>query len=91
MFKLTLIHFALVLLPFAAYILYLVAARKVELSRSATADALRHMPWLWLLGGGLILTAASLVSLSLTSGESPEGAYVPPRFEEGEIVPGHME
>ena len=91
MFKLTLIHFALVLLPFAVYMLYLIAARKVELSRSATATALRNMPWLWLLGGGLILMAASLVALSLTSGESSEGTYVPPRFEEGEIVPGHME
>lgn len=91
MFKTTIIHIALVLAPTVLYILYLVAARKVQMSRSDTAATLRRLPWPWLLGAGILLMAASLAALSLTSGESPRGTYVPPHLEDGEIVPARVE
>lgn len=91
MFKTTIINIALVLAPTVIYVLYLVAARKVQMSRSETAATFRRMPWPWLLGAGIALMAASLVVLSLTSGEAPRGTYVPPHLKDGKVVPAQVE
>ena len=48
------------------------------------------MPWVKLLGSGLVLGAASLVALSMIGGGDPEGTYVPASIVDGEIVPGEV-
>jgi len=48
------------------------------------------VPWVRLLGSGLVLAAASLVVWALTVGGDPEGTYVPARIVDGEIVPGEV-
>ena len=48
------------------------------------------MPWVRLLGSGLVLAAASLVVWAMTGGGDPEGTYVPARIVDGEIVPGEV-
>ena len=91
MLRTTLFHIALLLGPAILYFAYLVIARKVRLSKSETAKALMRMPWLWLLGTGIALMAASLVVLSLSSGDDRGGTYVPPHLEDGKVVPAKVE
>ena len=90
MLRTTLIHILILLAPTILYFAFLILTRRVQMSRSSAAEALRKMPWVRLLGGGLILAAASLVVWALTVGGDPEGTYVPARIVDGEIVPGEV-
>lgn len=90
MLRTTLIHILILLAPTILYIAFLILARRVQLSRSHMAAQLRKMPWIRLLGSGLILAAASLVVWAMTGGSDPEGTYVPARIVDGEIVPGEV-
>jgi Family of unknown function (DUF6111) len=49
------------------------------------------VPWVWLIGGGAVLLAIVLFVVTVHFGAPQEGVYVPPRWEGGRIVPGHME
>jgi len=76
------------LLPSALYVLW-----AVSVGRAAVADAAtewRAMPWTWLLAAGAILAIMVMVAF-VEIGGSREGTYVPPRVENGEVVPGHVE
>lgn len=91
MLRTTLFHIALLLAPAVLFFIYLVIARKIRLSKSEAAKALRDFPWVWLLSAGLTLMAASLIVLSLSSGEDRGGTYVPPHMEDGKVVPAKVE
>ena len=86
-----LFNIALVLAPAIIFMIYLIVARKVRLSKSDTARMLRELPWLRLLAAGILMMASSLIALSLSSGEDRGGNYVPPRIENGKIVPAKVE
>ena len=90
MLRTTLIHILILLAPTILYIAFLILTRRIQLSRSQAAETLRKMPWVRLLGSGLILAAASLVVWALTVGGDPEGTYVPAHMVDGEIVPGEV-
>lgn len=48
-----------------------------------------EMPWPFLLGAGVSLLIVTLLALFLiTDSGRPGEIYVPPRFEDGRIVPG---
>ena len=91
MLRTALFHIALLLAPAVLFMIYLIVARKVRLSKSDTAKMLRDLPWPWLLGIGIALMAASLVVLSMSSGEARGGTYVPPHIEAGKVVPAKVE
>ncbi|MEG9861021.1 MAG: DUF6111 family protein [Parvularculales bacterium] len=40
---------------------------------------------------GLVLVIAGFLSLASFEGGSPDGVYVPPRYEDGLIIPGRIE
>ena len=90
MLRTTLIHILILLAPSILYIAFLLLSRRLRLSRSQAAETLRQMPWVRLLGSGLVLTAASLVVWAMTGGSDPEGTYVPAHVVDGEIVPGEV-
>ena len=58
MLRTALFHIALLLAPAVLFMIYLIVARKVRLSKSDTAKMLRDLPWPWLLGIGIALMAA---------------------------------
>jgi hypothetical protein len=91
MIRTTLFHIALLLAPAVLYFIYLVIARKARLGKNETAKTLLALPWPWLLGAGIVLMAASLVVLSLSSGDDRGGTYIPPHLEDGKVVPGKVE
>ena len=90
MLRTTLIHILILLAPTILYFAFLILSRRLQLSRSQMAAQLRKMPWVRLLGSGLVLAAASLVVWAMTAGGDPEGTYVPARIVDGEIVPGEV-
>jgi hypothetical protein len=79
------------LMPTVLYVLYLVVSRQVMSGKGELAETLRRVPWLWLLGGGLVLVGVSLAIYSLTAGGETHRPYVPPHVEDGQVVPGHLD
>ena len=91
MIRILLTYVVPLLLPAALYIVYVVAARRIMTSRGETAARLRRVPWLWLLAAGVALMGISLAIYSLSTGGESHRPYVPPRVEDGRVVPGHLE
>jgi hypothetical protein len=54
-------------------------------------DRWTALPWLWLTGSGVVLLVVMLLVVTVGFGTSQSGVYVPPRWENGRIVPGHIE
>jgi hypothetical protein len=75
------------LLPTALYLLWVAVLG----SREGVAMSWVAVPWIWLAGAGVILLTIVLFVVTVHFGSSQEGVYVPPRWEGGRIVPGHVE
>ena len=87
-------------LPTALYLLWLWVAH--WLPRGSTAGSTSGsrqgdwvqwatLPWVWLAAAGAVLLALMLFVVTVHFGTSQPGTYVPPRWENGRIVPGHIE
>lgn len=72
------------ILPSILYFLWFRATGRVA------ANGIAALPWPWLVASGVVLTALTLVVVSVHFGNSPDGSYVPPRIEGGQVVPGHV-
>jgi hypothetical protein len=75
-------------LPTALYLLWV---RTTQWEEAGGAMRWRALPWLWLAGAGALLLAVVLFVVTVHFGTSEQGAYVPPRYEGGHVVPGHIE
>ena len=53
-------------------------------------DLWRDAPWLWLALAGAVLLAVVLLLGIFVHESPPPGQYVPPRLEDGHIVPGEL-
>ena len=77
-----LFHVIPLLLPFVVYAVYLYFNARAGGDKSWGKTSLAVATMI-----GLILMAASLITLGLVGGEPREGAvYVPPRFEDGRVI-----
>jgi hypothetical protein len=74
--------------PTAIYLLWVWFA---NWSRPGEATGWSGLPWSWLAGTGVLLLALVLFVVTVPSGTSGSGTYVPPRWENGRIIPGHVE
>jgi hypothetical protein len=72
------------LIPFACYVVFLLATRAKLLERTSWPPQVVG----WLSVAALLLTIASLVLLANTSGAPPGSTYVPAHIENGRLVPG---
>jgi hypothetical protein len=77
----------LFLLPFALYFLWLAARRRRSAEPIPTDN--RHV--LLAAGLGFVLAVAGFVIFTDFSGADPDAVYIPPRYENGVLVPGHFE
>jgi hypothetical protein len=75
-------------LPTALYLLWV---RTTQWEEGGGAMRWRALPWLWLAGAGVVLLAVVLYVVTVHLGTSEQGVYVPPRYEGGHVVPGHIE
>ena len=73
------------LLPTLLYLLWLTASRRAAWAAPAPW---RDMPWVWLAAAGIVLAALLLFFINVRVGS--QGAYVPPKYIDGRIVPGHV-
>ena len=86
MLRLAFLDVLLFLLPFAAYGLYVYAAR------AGLAPVLRvGSPLLRLVAIGLGLAVIGLMLLGIFGGERGQGRYVPAQYRDGKLIPGHFE
>jgi hypothetical protein len=76
------------LVPTAVYLLWISIVGTMQESSAISWAAL---PWVWLAGAGVALLAIVLFVVTVHFGAPQEGVYVPPRWEGGQIVPGHVE
>ena len=76
------------ILPTVLYLLWMWLANELQRGEVAGWSGL---PWLWLAATGIVLLAAMLFLLPVRFGTSAPGVYVPPRWENGRIIPGHIE
>ena len=74
-------------LPFAAYAVWLAAAR----GSPANLAAWPARTIAYLAVGGVVLMVISLLFFINFQGDPPGGKYVPATIENGKIVPGHIE
>ena len=75
-------------LPTALYLLWV---RTTQWEQGGGAMRWRALPWLWLAGAGVVLLAVVLFVVTVHFGTSEQGVYVPPRYEGGHVVPGHID
>ena len=75
------------LLPTVIYLVW------VRISHWSEGEGVRWtaLPWPWLVGAGALLLACVLLVVSVHFGTSTPGTYVPPRWEGGRILPGHVD
>lgn len=94
MLRLVAVELLVFLLPFAVW-WGLVAMRRravstVEVEAASSSEA-NGWPVIGLATVGALLVAGSLVAMSLMHEGSASGTYVPDRFVNGKLVPGHFE
>lgn len=71
-------------------VLYVAGMRIAALWRRGGAGRGAPLPWLWLAAAGVVLLALMLIVVRVGFGTAPQGLYVPPRWTDGHIVPGHF-
>ena len=75
------------LLPTALYLLWVTALRPTRHDGTMLWTA---VPWLWLCVAGAGLLAIVLFVVTVQFGAPQEGVYVPPRWQDDRIIPGHI-
>ncbi len=75
------------LLPTALYLLWVGAWG----AHDGGAVPWAAVPWVWLAGAGAALLAIVLLVVTVGFGTPQQGVYVAPRWQDGRIVPGHIE
>jgi hypothetical protein len=84
------------LLPTAVYVAWLMATQwsaREAAGGSAQGEGVRWtaLPWIWLAASGVVLLVLVLLTVEVHFGAPETGTYVPPRYEDGRIVPSHIE
>ena len=81
-----------IVLPSLLYLAWLAYEnRRVANGGEGTVRRWQEGPWAWLFAAGVAIAVAGTFVLALWRSSGIEGHYVPPRVEDGRIVPGHME
>jgi len=71
-----------ILAPLAVYITWMVLRGKHKELPSWSEG-----PWFWLIVVGFVLGATSLIYFGFSGLHDTGGEYIPPRYEDGRIVP----
>ncbi|MDX2145119.1 MAG: DUF6111 family protein [Rhodospirillaceae bacterium] len=79
------------LMPLAGYALWIWYRTWYAGKHGGEAPKFEQGPWPLMLFLGAVLALAMLGVTALQQGGSPDATYVPPRVENGKVVPGRME
>ncbi|MBM3583249.1 MAG: hypothetical protein FJX36_02160 [Alphaproteobacteria bacterium] len=86
-----LLSYLLPFVPVVVYAIWVYVARNRAAARGAPAVAWRDGPWSWLIAVALLAGAIAVLAFALVDGDAPGGRYVPPSYQNGQVVPGHVE
>jgi hypothetical protein len=78
------------ILPLAGYALWIWYRNAYADRHQGAPPKFEEGPWPLMLFIGAGLMFASMAVTALLSGASPEATYVPPRVENGRVIPGQM-
>jgi hypothetical protein len=87
MIRIVLVNILLVFFPALLYFSYVYLRRR----ENPSEEILNNAPIFWLMAAGVALMLASMVFFGQWQGAPPGKRYVPPRFQDGVIIPGHVE
>ena len=87
MIRVILVNLLFLLFPSILYFAYVYLRRR----ENPNAQILSNAPIFWLLAAGVSLMLASLIIFGQWHGGPPGKNYVPPRFQDGVVIPGHIE
>lgn len=88
MFRLLMTYILPLVGPLLMYMAWNAYARAQARKNGGEPPSLEKGHIFWSLVAGFVLLVASLVTLAVTGGDDPDaGRYVPPRLEDGRIVP----
>lgn len=87
MIRIIVINLLLLLLPTVIYFSYIYLRRR----QAPDAELLADAPIFWLLAAGAVLSLLVLIFFVDWTGNELGGRYVAPRYEDGVIIPGHIE
>jgi|EndMetStandDraft_4_1072995.scaffolds.fasta_scaffold626419_2 hypothetical protein len=87
MIRIVLVNLLFILFPAALYFFYVYLRRRNKPGEEILSDA----PIFWLLAAGVAMMIVSLAFFAHWQGAPPGKRYVPPRIENGVVIPGHME
>jgi hypothetical protein len=75
-------------LPTAIYVAWL-----AYVSRSENGEPVRlaALPVVWLALAGVVLLALVLITVNVHFGDPVSGQYVPPRYEDGRLIPPRID
>lgn len=79
------------LLPTIMYLAWWYLIGRMSKSPDGTPLLLKQGPWFWLILSGLLLMSGGLIATAFLGGADPSGSYIAPRWEDGRIIPGHVE
>jgi uncharacterized protein DUF6111 len=85
------VGFTIILPLILPTVLYLAWIWAMGWSQRSDATGWAALPWLPLAATGVVLLAVVLFVVTVGFGTSTPGVYVPPRLENGRIIPGHIE
>jgi hypothetical protein len=85
------VGFTIVLPLLAPTVLYLAWIGLLGAPRDGGAVPWGAVPWIWLAGAGAVLLAIVLFVVTVGFGTAQHGVYVAPRWQNGRVVPGHIE
>ncbi|MBV9018676.1 MAG: hypothetical protein JO213_00660 [Alphaproteobacteria bacterium] len=74
-------------LPTAIYLAWM----RLTQSRTSVGRRWGTLPWVWLAATGTVLLVIVLFVVNVHFGSPQQGVYVPPRWENGQLIPGHIE
>lgn len=87
MIRLVLLNLLFLLIPSILYFAYVYARNRERPGEEVLSNA----PIFWLFAAGVASMLISLALFGQWEGGAPGKQYVPPRIQDGVIVPGHVE
>lgn len=90
MLRLLITRFWPILLPLVLYIVWMLSERRKAAKRGEELPGLADGPWIWAVAASMLMAMGAFIWLGMSS-EPETGTYIPPRLENGKVIPSHLE
>ncbi|MEE2704818.1 MAG: hypothetical protein VX397_01735 [Pseudomonadota bacterium] len=91
MFRVFITYLIPLLLPISVYLVWFFYRSSYVRKHGGSVPPIEKGPWLLLLVIGVFLSVAAMFFTALVRGSDPDVIYVPPRYQDGVVIPGQVE